>query len=402
MAKAKAKKAVHPKPMDGDEGRGHSYVDPSRGDQIAAGEDDSPGEVISLFKKEEVDVGHGGDDSAQDDARQMASEGEDDGEEATTVQRGGLKKTKREADGDDRASYSKKVRARINREIALRRERETQLQEERAARQKQDERLAKLERNQAEISGNSGVKELEAKIATLKTQLAQATESGETKDVMELQIALTDALSDLKLKKYSIEQDRKQREKDEAAAATQAKETGTERPVGKDRTEEFIAQNRHWWGRRQFAAARAEAIEIDKDLLGEIKSGESDFEPYSDEHFEELAQRLASKFPDVEISSPDGEPYEFESDEDEEPPVNDRNRQRPAARAPMGGLGGRNGRRENTPVTLAKQGKVVLTERDFAEMRMFGLNPNSTDDKKAFGKERVRTLLADERKGAAR
>lgn len=439
--KTKAEEGQHPKLRDGDQERGHSFVAPDRPDQISLDGEDRP-EVIDVMNRgAAVDVRgeqdgddapdrdgeHGERDSAREgDARDMASEdgdGDDGDGEQATVRRGGV--PRRDAQGrrparsqggeEDDEHYSRRVRARINREIALRRERETQLTKERTANQELRDRLTKVERAQASVANDPTVKQLETEIAAIRTKLAKAIEDGTTLDQVRLQEELADKLGDLKLKKHTLEQERaaaeerhRRQEAEDKRIAEEEAAGGTR--VGQDRSRDFMEANAHWWAQKAHSKARRECIELDKDILAEIKDGALDIEPYSEEHFEELAARLSTKFPDLDIVDPDGHEYEFEGDDDndrdndrEETRLNNRNSRDTRSggrRAPTGGNGvNRNGRRQQTAADLARAGKVRLDETDFSQMRLYGLDPNNPEHKKRFGKERMRTIITDERRG---
>jgi hypothetical protein len=49
---------------------------------------------------------------------------------------------------------------------------------------------------------------------------------------------------------------------------------------------------------------------------------------------------------------------------------------------------------------LARQGKARLTEADYAQMRVFKLDPNDPKVRTQFAKERVRTILTEANKTA--
>ncbi len=274
-----------------------------------------------------------------------------------------------------------------------------------------EERLAKLERVQTEVAGSAGVRELEAKIAQLKKDLSEAVEKGETAKQMEHTIALGDAQADLKLLKRDMEAARRQSIADEAKAK-EAADAGDEPGDDTDApsAEDYIAANKSWWKNPKHARAREFAIVLDKEILGEISAGDLDVEKYSDEHFELLNERLSEIFPDLHLYNADGEAFvaDPESD-DEDDNVTNRDRQerggkQPARnsgrRPPVGGQGSRrSGSRSMTDADLARQGKVRLAEADFTQMRLYGLDPNNPEHKKAFGKERMRTIITAERRG---
>jgi hypothetical protein len=420
MAKARRNGKTHPKPT-GDDVR-DDYMPPDRPDR-STGEDQGRSEVVDGFAgdSETVETGVDHNSAGEGDARAMASEGSggsDHGESGSVLpDTRGTRQARGSARGDDGDGgaegddYSARVRKRIarertlvNRERELRQQTQRELAEERAARQAQDERIARLERAQTTVAGNANVKELEAKVEALKPQLAAALEAGETARVLELQEKLTDLKAELRVLKYDLEQKAKQADtqggqRQQATGKTEV----IDNPEVAELATQFWRNNRHWANRSANKAAKDDAITIDREILADIKAGEVDFEPYSDEHFEELAKRLHETYPDLEIQDLDGQPYEF-TDEDD---MNDRqgsrdnrgsNRQRGPARgvAPLGRRGD-NGRRGPTAVDLARQGKVQLDQSDFETMRRFKMDPNNATDKKYFAKEKMRSILSGQR-----
>lgn len=434
MAKAKRNVKTHPNPnADGDEAG--DETSPERTD--LRGGEAAREETIDVFAKEEtVNVDNDGvvdNDSAREgDGRSMAREDGDDanagvdraGDAGRGARRaGGTGRSNAGADDGEDRSYSQAVRKRIareraavNRERALREQAQRELGEERTARQATDERVARLERQQTEITGNTDVKALEAKIAALIPQIAAATEAGNTAEALRLQIALGDAQGDLKVLKYDLKKQQEARDF-EAAQQRNAKanqgSTDVAPVLGKEESAEFIQANKHWWNRPKNLAAQEATIKGDKALLREVQDGDHDFEPYSPEYFEELSARVHEAFPDIEMCDLDGEPYEF-SDEDEGNNVTDQNRRNGGngrqqqnqrqqgngrgGRAPMG-QGGQGTRRQPNELDLARQGKVNLTEDDFATMRTFKMDPKNPEHKKAFAKERMRSILTGNGRG---
>lgn len=448
MAKASKRNGKNRPKLEGDP---ETYVAPDRPEVLSARQDESA-EVVDLNgRSSEVDLGNGVDNNsaAEGDGRALEREdanetGDGDGRAAgngngdanaddSAAHARGERDTRRgaraEADDDD-DGYSRKVRARVqreranlNRERQLREQAEARLAEERVARQATDERIARIERAQTEVAGNADVKTLEAQIQALLPQIHAATEAGETAKALELQIKLGDLQGDLKVLKYDL------KKKQEAAAAAETANRGRREqqtsngdpraidPVAERTSGEFIAMNKHWWNRTRYRDARQDAIDIDKEVLAELEAGDLTFAKYSDEHFEEIAHRLHKVYPDIEVCDLEGEPYDFDSDEDEDDMTNDRDtrgrdrdrretrrdtdrRDARGERAPVRGPGGigRGGRRAPSPAELARQGRVILEQADFNTMRTFGLDPNNKEHKKYFAKERQRSILTDDRR----
>jgi len=383
------------------------FVPPDRPDQIAAEPEDRATEVDVFEGEQRPPL----ENIVQPNGEEPKGERDDDDEEDD----GRRRKRRRSDDDDEEEDYSKRVRRRINREISLRRRVETRLEREIAARQRAEERLARLEKLQQEIENNSSVKDIEQKIKEVTEQLAQAKEAGETQKELELTIKLTDLQAELKLLRFNLERNAREQIARDTSGDEDADDT---RSYGRERSSEWIRANRRWWNTTRWAAAKRDAIAHDKTILEEIKDGTLDFEPYSDEHFEELSRRLKADYPELDLRTIDGDPFELDDDEGDD--VSDRDNRRAAGeyhdrdrgsrqvngngsrRAPMGGLGGRDGRRERSEVELAMAGKVRLTEDDFRQMRIFGLDPNNPEHKKRFAKERMRTILAEARNAGVR
>lgn len=374
--------SMHPKPQG--DGGPDTFVPPDRPDVMSPDPDDRPQEVDVFAEDSRGER----DDEPDEDDRPLRAE-DDEGEE------------------EEAGSYSRRVQRRINREISLRKRVETRLEEERVARRRLERRLARIERAQDDTQSQATLKTITDQLAAKATELEAAIESGDTKKQLELQLAIGDLQAEKKLLERDI------------AAARRAQESAGEDDDDPDAdsrgsrdAQEWIRANRRWWGKAKWANAQKDAVAHDKDIIAEIKEGELPFEKYSDEHFEELARRLKADYPELDIRNTDGEAFEAESDDDGDSTVSARDRDyddrsrrsstNGKRRAPMGGMGGRDGRRERSTVELARQGKVRLEQRDFDNMRRFGLNPNNPRDKKYYANERRRTILTDATRGARR
>lgn len=446
MAKARRNAKTHPKPR-GDEGPQDDFVPPDRQDQLR-GQDTGTVEVIDVFGKAGT-VETGVDDdatvdmnsAAEGDARSMASEGGDDvvldesGRSDDAGRRraqGGDRSARARPAGargagdqdDDDTAFSRRTRQRIareraivNRERALRETTQRELTEERAARVAQDERIARLERSQTEVAGNASVKELESKLATLKPQFVAALEAGESAKAADLNDQISDLKAKLEVVKYDLHQ--KQRAAEAAAArrttaaATTTTTTDTTATVDEQRAAELSAQfwrqNRHWANRTANKEAAADVVLIDKEILAEVEAGDLEFDRYSDEHFEELAKRLHAEHPHLELQDLDGEPYNFDDEDD----MNDtrggnKGRQQNNGRQQQGGRQGnrgaapvrnlgQGGRRQPNEVEMARRGQVVLDDEDRATMRTFKMDPNDPTAKKYFAKEKARSIISGTR-----
>lgn len=393
----KPKKAEKTYPKEqGDEGHNSDlFVPPDRADVINAQPGDPQSEVVNVFEDDKAPV-------EREDARDSASDERED-------RRAPRERASRGDEDDDLQSQSRDVRRRVNRERRLREKSEEQVTNVTAQLTTAEARIAKLEAAQAQIESSGSVREIEAKIASTKKELSAAIEDGNTSEQLDLTIKIADLTADLKLLKRDLAD----------KAAQPGKEAEVQVPAEKAARAKAITewrrQNRKWWGKRAHQDMHADAIAIDKEILDDIEEGELDLDPYSTEHFEELAKRLCKLYPDAEIALPDGEIYEPDDEVEGEPTVdtrrgrnddrNERDRQstrrEPAktnGRAPMGGMGGRDGRRQQGEVELAKKGRVTLNDEDFATMRRFNLDPDNAEHKKRFANERRRTILSGARR----
>ena len=342
--------------------RGEDFVDPSRPDAVT---DDREGEEVSIVDDDKGDT----DDGKQQSQRADARDGDDEGEDE---------------------KYSKKVQRRINREIALRRGVERRLDEQTSETMELRERLAKLERANQQNTSSAAlatqVAEIERNIQDVRTRLEAAIETGKTSEQLDLNIKLADLVADLKLAKFKAEQVRETAEK----TTTEEKPREERAPV----VEDWMRANKKWWNLSRFRDAKADAITIDKEIIAEIKSGDLDFEQYSEEHLRELASRLKEAYPDLDVRDSDGQPVNAEDGVEDRTDIADEKQARQTPRvAPVGGVN-RSGRRDNSDRSAVAAGRVRLTNQDFATMRLFGLDPNNDEHRKRFAKERQRTVLS--------
>lgn len=373
------------------------FVPPDRPDQIEPDEADKPQEIQVRDLGADIEVIEDrGSDKRDEDQEGLRTEDDDDEPSDRRARRRVRVRRQDDADDGDDAQYSRKVRARINRERALKEQERIRAENaERTVRQLQ-QRVERLERVADEVKENQSVKDLEQKIAETRKALEQAVEEGKTAEQLDLTIKLGDLQADLKLLKRDLEQQRR------AAIARETEEEGDPKDQGATTIPPLVSDwkraNARWYGKAAFKDANADAIQIDKDIISEIKAGDLDIEMYSEEHMQLLNERLAELYPDLPIHNVDGEPFELA--EDDEEPVNDRNTRGRNGRpqAPVRGAGSaRSGRRQQTDVDLARQGRVRLDENDFRTMRLFGLDPDNAEHKKRFARERMRTILSAER-----
>jgi hypothetical protein len=364
----------------------------------------------------------------EDDTRQDAR---DDRQDDDRQDRDRDPPRRRDESDDD---YSRRVRGRINRERALRLRSDRRVDELTIANSEMRERLARLERTQkaSNIEGDAAKKldDLKKKIDECTTRLAAAKEGGDTAKELQIQIELTDLLAEKKIIEKRTEFLANEA-RNAAAAGDPGAGAGEDEPDPEKKriaraTSKWQRENRNWWNLRRFSDVRTDAVELDKELRLEVSDGKLDMEEYSDEYFAELSARLKDLYPDLDVRGLDGERVEAESEDLDRDARNrdddrdlergrgrerdrdDRGSRRPAPprRHAAGNMGSNDRRRGNSDArTLAEQGRVRLTPADHAQMREYGLDPNSPKDKKAFAKERMRTILSegrDQGRGGAR
>lgn len=418
----------YPKPRD----EGEADMPPAdRPDQIEVDHSEQA-EEIDIFAKDEGGrpvVAQDGDADLDRDTDEPAERIESREKRRRVDDEGDALPRQREANADedrglksDRKAekHSKDVQRRINREIALRKRSDARLAEERARAQQLEQRLAKLERTQVDEQGQHSLRELDAKIRELVGKVAAAEEANDTALRVKLQAELADLQGQKVLMQAKID---RQREQPPARAVEPARKAEEEVPPPSGRSQDWMHQNRRWWKTERWKDARQDAITHDTTILQEIEDGELEFEAYSDEHFEELSRRLKADYPELPVRNLDGENFEEPPSDDDLPEDRresmrrnddggDEQRRSPVrgsngrvssnGRAPMGGMGAREGRRERSEIELARHGKVQLSDEDFREMRVFKLDPNNPEHKKYFARERARTLLQQGNAGVQR
>ncbi len=392
------------------------YVDPSRPDQLVNRPEDPTNAIeveILDTSGEQAEVidrsGKGGDEEEDRDTRETREQRE----EAR-----GRRRAAREDRDDDDGDYSEKVRRRINRERALRRKSDERSDEIAAENVRLRERL-KLARKEDVTAQETTLAAKKEQIKTITTQLEAAIEAGNTKEQLDLTIKLGELQADIKLMERDIAT-----AKEAQAGVEEETEARTDGPAPEavKAATKWARVNRSWWNLSAFKDAQKDTMTLDRQILAEIKDGDLDIEPYSDEHMDELAHRLKAAYPDLDIRNLDDERVDLDGDgdDDEDRDMRDdddelergsrrQNGRREVerngrngngrGRAPQGGIGGRGGRGRPDPVALARQGKVQLGREDYAQMRQYGLDPNDKKVRERFAKERMRTILTDAQRG---
>lgn len=356
-----------------------------------------PADAAAAAKKKQADA-DAEDDALHDDPVELP---EDEAERVLAKKDDEPARRPAAEDDDDDSNQSRAVRKRINREVALRRQVEARLARSETTNLEMRERVAKLERaNSASVINeerDKSVKAIDAKIAEIKTKLIAHEEAGETAKKIDLEVELQTLIAE---RVQVIARAELKAEEAQKAVEANKEVPDDDRDPAAKQSSEWIRQNRKWWNLNRFRDARADAVELDKQIQDEINAGDLDFEAYSDEHLAELSTRLKASYPDLDVRGLDGE--SVESEEEDEVPTGRTQRdetntrgnkpRRPAA----GNMGTRDGRRgRNTEVDLAQQGRVRLGKADYATMREYGLNPNDKDHVRRFAKERLRTIVTE-------
>lgn len=400
--------------------------DPSRPDNIPPQADDQPGAIVDVINdREEIveDVNKPArDEDARSDAekakerqqreddeklRQRADDSDpepDDGEDSRRSRR--RRRGPRESDED----LSRKMQRRINREQELRRASEEEVTNITAENRKLKEKLAKFQRAGGTEQIETSIKALKEKVKEITGKLEKAIEAGETKEQLALQIELGEVQAKILLAERDLESAKQRATTDpEDDADADARKAPEQPKIVKD----WLRANAKWWNLPSADPLRKASIELDKQIRAEIKDGDLDFDEYSEDHMDELTERLIEEADrlqlDFVIRDFNGEEYTLD-DEADEPAERERAADRGrnkgrdvrsnsrGSRSPQGGMGGRDGRRNApTDLELARQGKVRLSEADYAQMRQYKLDPNDPAARKAFGKERIRTILTEAR-----
>lgn len=399
--------------------------EPSRPDNIPPQTGDDTGGVVDIntgkSEEETIDVNAiGRDDDARSDAEKAAERqrAEDERERLANANARTDEPELRTDDDDDRPRSRVRQR-RENRERELARRSTEQVTNLTAQNRQLQERLAKLERSGSEREIEGSIATMKAQIETLKKELEAAIEAGETSKQLDLTIKIGEVQGRLALAERDLQN---------AKAAPAVKETTAEAgadPMQGKRpaiVDDWIKANRKWWNLPSAKLLRDAAVAIDKQIREEIADGELDFDEYTEEHVDELTERLAEErerlgeqFAVFEIRDFEGEEFVLDEPDqnerdrgDRETAANGRDREksvrgndRGTRRSPQGGMGGREGRRgAMSDLELARQGKARLTEDDYAQMRVFKLDPNDPNVRKRFARERVRTILTEAQKGA--
>lgn len=414
MASTKRNTKTKPK-VYGETNADDTFMPPDRPDVRSGSEDvDGSAEVIDFSGGTVVvDTNRSGGADQDDDDKDVLPLREKPVRQAATDDRRNSRESR------DMSKRIQRERNITNRERALREQAEAKLKTEQVARQALEDRVLRVERTQMQVDANADVKTLRSQIEALQPQIVAATEAGNTKEALALQIKLGETQSKLAvleqdLKYRSINAERVQAEENRRRAAAPIETSQQVHPAQREesieRGRQFKKANRHWWRQRDNQDARDFSVSEDAQILKDIQEGVCEFEPYSEEHFEELATRLHEEFPDLEMCDLEGNAMQFDDDEDQtqgaarrETRVQQNNRSRQNnGRPPQGRNGSIRGNQQANEVEMARRGQVVLTKDDFDTMRTFKMDPNNPDHKKAFAKQRALTIQREALNGEGR
>lgn len=270
-------------------------------------------------------------------------------------------------DGADGASrrgedddYSKRVKARIERE-----QRQTaKARDEARYWREHAQRLSKAASKGERQALEQTVEQATSAIEQARSDLERAIEDGNTKE----QVRLTDYLTDLKGKKISAE-----------ARLQDFPEDGGDLPsysgnVDSDATgqsseseaDKWMRSRSDWYRKPGFERATRAANRIDKELYTE------GYDANDPAYFEELDRRMAKIMP--ELYDDDGSAEQ----------TGDTKRKRGQS-----AVAGDDGTSDTRRQTRDRSGRVKLTKADFDNMRRFGLDPNDNEHVKEYARNKA-------------
>ena len=260
------------------------------------------------------------------------------------------------SDGEDGA-YSKKVKARIERE----RRAKKKAQDESDYWKDQAQRLAKDTTARDRKDLERSIERATAGIESTQADLERAIEEGNTKD----QVRLTSQLTDLKAEKIRSEVGLSDLPEDGNVPPFDGKVAPASQPT-KSLADEWVDGKDDWYGARGFERQTRLANRLDKDVY---KDG---FDPTTPEYFEELDKRLRKQAPEL-----------FEDPESKQDDSETSGNRRRSKQSPVAGVDSADNRRAQ-----GKGSKVQLNEADFENMRRFNLNVNDPEVLKEYARNK--------------
>lgn len=311
---------------------------------------DTKGDGIERAPAEQAaDVDDKDDDSIEFDGLRSADDDsadeQDDKDEAAS----------KVSEDDD---YSKKVKARIEREQRAKRKAKQEADYWKA----QAEKLAKDQYERDKTYLKRDIEQADSEIEQIQSDLERAIEEGQTKD----QVRLTNRLTDLKAKKARSEVSLDNLSEDGIFPPFDDKIEPEDRKPTKSKAQEWMDGHSDWYKQGGFERATRLANRLDKEVYDE------GYDPSTDEYFEELDRRIKEKMPEL---------YDDLDAADTGGDKGGKERKRPT-QSPVAGV-----QRQDSQRT-GRGSKVELTEDDFATMRQFNLDPNDPEVLKEFARNK--------------
>lgn len=289
------------------------------------------------------------DDSGADPGKRAADDDESDDDDD------GLSASDDEdEEDDDQPSSRNAFQKRLDRE----RRSKLKARQEAADARREAAQLRRQLEDQSRSMSETEQKKLDDDIESVKAQLTQAYENGETSK----QVELTERLSELKARKLLAERQAPKASGDDSESRRGPPELA----------QKWMQKNRSWFQRNGFERYTRAANEIDGELYDE------GYDVNSREYYRELDRRLAKRHPDF-----------F----DEKTSSRKDNGRRKDTRSTVAGV---DGVQDDQRSRRALSGRVELGPDDFRVMRSFGLNPDDPAHLKEFAASR-RERLAQER-----
>ena len=274
---------------------------------------------------------------------------------------------KQASTGSEDDEYSKKVKARIEREARAKRK-------ERQRADEQSQRADYWEGQAKELAKNSyegdkrnlelSIEQADSAITQVQTDLERAIEDGQTKD----QVRLTNTLTDLKADKAKAEYGLNDLSPDGNVQPFDGKISPEGQKPTVSKADKWMEDRSDWYGAKGFERQTRLANRLDKEVY---KDG---YSPDTEEYFEELDKRIKEKEPKLFDDLDAGA-----EDDDTNDDKNDRRGKNVVA--PVGGNEARHQRTSGS--------KVDLTPEDFQTMREFNLDTNDPEVLKEFARNKV-------------
>lgn len=290
-----------------------------------------------------------GDDAGNDDSIQF-----DNLRSAVADEQGADADAASKTGEDD--EYSKKVKARIQREQRAKRKERTRGDFwENQARQ-----LAKDSYEQDKRSAERVIEQADSAIEQTQADLEEAIEGGKTKD----QVRLTMRLTDLKAERIQAEVSLDHLSPDGNVQPFDDKVTPEGGKSTTSLADQWMDDRGDWYGANGFERQTRLANRLDKEVYAD------GYRPDNADYFEELDRRIKEKEPklyeELDATADD------DTGTDDEP-------ERGRGKSVVAPVGGNETRRQRT-----SSSKVELTPEDFDTMRQFNLDTNDPDVLKEF------------------